>query len=145
MNKMIMATNILVCTALLTSGCSLANYDLLEKSDVKIETVSVAKAKYLYTNVFQEGENIVISGTVALDSPETAWNARGHLDVYVRDGSGDLLMASHTPYRQHHRIGKRNQVKYYTAARLLVKDAVTITLRHHFAELSVHESAPIAN
>ena len=124
---------------LLTGGCASMKQDLLKKEAVRLETVPVEDVTYLYTNVWQEGVKTYMSGRVALKDPSTARNAPAHLDISIYTADGKPLLIYYTPYKQYHHTGRRNQVQYFAAARLQMPEGSRVLLKHHFAEMVIHD------
>lgn len=142
MNRTTIFATAFVSLTTALSGCAftLNKDDLIKADAVEIETIPAANATYLYTNVFQDGVKLYITGRVALESPKVAREDPGHMDISARSTDGKVLMISHTPYIQHHHSGKRNQVDFNTAARLQVPQGSIVTFEHHWAKLGVHDS-----
>jgi len=124
---------------LLTGGCASMKQDLLKKEAVKLETVPVEDVTYLYSNVWQEGVKTYISGRVALKDPSTARNVPSHLDISIYAADGNPLLIYYTPYRQYHHAGRGNQVQFFAAARLQMTEGSRVRLKHHFAEMVIHD------
>jgi len=141
MNRIAIVAIVIVCLTTVLSGCAftLNKKDLIKADAVEIETVPAANATYLYTNVFQDGLKLYVTGRVALESPEVARTEPGHIDISARGSDGEILMISHSPYIQHHHTGKRNQVDFYTAARLRIPEGSIVIFEHHWATIGVHE------
>ena len=130
---------IMCMTAITIVGCASMNRDLEKEGSATVKTMPVDNVTYLYTNIWQDGVKLIVSGTVALESPEIVRNEPSHMDITVRDSGGEELMIAHTPYRKHHHAGKGNQVRFNTSARLLVPEKSVVVFQHHFAKVSVHD------
>jgi len=143
------ATTIAIAVVGLTtvlSGCAftLNKQDLIKTDAVEIEATPVIGATYVFVNVYQDGLKLNITGRVALESAKVVAEKPGHIDITARAANGKILMISHSPYVQHQHTGQRNQVDFYTAARLQIPEGSIVIFEHHWAKIGVHDPSDYA-
>jgi hypothetical protein len=133
---------ILTVVAIFMASCALTKKDLLDESTVSLEKVPVDDVNYLFTNVRQDGVKVYLSGRVSLKDTKTVRDVPSHMDIEIYDsGKQKLLFVAHTPYKQYHHTGRGNQVQFLAAARLSVPNNAVVVMKHHFAEMEVHEDS----
>lgn len=120
-------------------GCASIRQDLVKDETVQLDLVPVDEVTYVFTNVEQKGVWLYVFGRVGLKDPKTARTAPGHIDISIADADGKTLWIDHAPYKQYHHTGYRNQVQYNSSARILVDVGAVVRLKHHFADVSIHD------
>ena len=91
---------VILCFLSIIGGeCAESRINLVDDGTVTVERVDSRQARIVNVNVYQDGEGIVISGTVRRKSTTVAVD-KGHVDVVVFSPDGNIIqevIARYTP------------------------------------------------
>jgi hypothetical protein len=78
------------------SGCATNRIDLADKGIVSVETVPSKRVNILWTDVYQDGEDILVYGVVQRLS-HTSYPIKTHVDITILSPDGMVLQEARTP------------------------------------------------
>jgi len=78
------------------SGCATNRIDLADRGVVSVETVPGKRVNILWTDVYQDGEDLVIYGVVQRHS-HSSYPIKTHVDVNIFAPDGTVLQQTRTP------------------------------------------------
>lgn len=89
------------------SGCATNRVSLVDEGIVSVETVSSDKVRLLWTDVYDDGKDLVVRGVVKRRS-YTSYPLKTHVDVAVLSPDGTILQQARSAdiYVPSHRPGK---------------------------------------
>ncbi|MFB0553258.1 MAG: hypothetical protein ACETWQ_08085 [Phycisphaerae bacterium] len=77
-------------------GCATNRVDLVDQGIVSVETKPSKRVNILWTDVYRDGEDIVIYGVVQRRS-RTSYPIKTHVDVIIFFPDGTILQEARTP------------------------------------------------
>ncbi len=78
------------------SGCGGNLVSLQDKNFVQVETMPSERVKILWTDVYQDGEDILVYGVVQRLS-HTSYPIKTHVDITILSPDGTVLQEARTP------------------------------------------------
>ena len=81
--------------AIVISGCSSRN-SLVEQGIASVETKPSKNVEILWTDVYKDGEDIIVYGVVRRRS-HTSYPLKTHVDAAILTPDGKVLREAHTP------------------------------------------------
>ena len=78
------------------SGCSSNRISLVDQGIVSVETKASKNVGILWTDVYQDGEDIIVYGVVRRRS-HTSYPLKTHVDVTILAPDGEVLQEARTP------------------------------------------------
>jgi hypothetical protein len=78
------------------SGCGGSRVSLVDQGIVSVETKASKNVGILWTDVYQDGEDIIVYGVVQRSS-HTSYPIKTHVDVTILSPDGEVLQEVRTP------------------------------------------------
>jgi len=124
-----------VCLGLLAiaaSGCATNRVSLIDKGVVSLETVPNERADILWADVYVDGEDNVVYGTLQRRS-HTSYPIKTHVDVTISSPDGVILEQSRTPdiYVPRRRPGKGISFKRFKSRFANIPTGSKVTMAVH--------------